>query len=118
MEFHETLLELLGSARMNRERVSQHLITLTDIFDAAKRAIQTRDAPWDLRQSFQDSYQELVTDLGMPAFAQVRRRCAEIERILPRVCSLTEKLSQPTPKSRVIDAAAPANGINTRNLFR
>jgi hypothetical protein len=138
VEFHETLLELLGSARISRGRVSQHLATLTEIFDAAKRAIKTpfpfvsdvsdsarpiaidsswdligrgchreamfwvgvthsrcqkvlsRDAPGDLTQSFKDSYQELVGDLGVPTFAEVRRRCAEIERILPRVCDLAE----------------------------
>jgi hypothetical protein len=35
LEFHETLLKLLGSASMSRERVEQHLATLTDTFDAA-----------------------------------------------------------------------------------
>ena len=138
VEFHETLLELLGSARISRGRVSQHLATLTEVFDAAKRAIKTpfpfvsdvsdsarpiaidgswdlirrgyhreamfwvgvtysrcqkvlsRDAPGDLTQSFKDSYRELVGDLGVPTFAEVRRRCAEIERILPRVCDLAE----------------------------
>jgi hypothetical protein len=138
VEFHETLLELLGSARISRGRVSRHLATLTEIFDAAKRAIKTpfpfvsdvsdsarpiaidgswdligrgyhreamfwvgvthsrcqkvlsRDAPGDLTQSFKDSYRELVGDLGVPTFAEVRRRCAEIERILPRVCDLAE----------------------------
>jgi hypothetical protein len=138
VECHEMLLELLGSARISRGRVSQHLATLTEIFDTAKRVIKTpfpfvsdvsdiarpiaidssceliargfhreamfwvgvthsrcqqvlsRDAPRDLTQRFMDSYQELVGDLGVPTFAEVRRRCAEIERILPRVCKLAE----------------------------
>jgi len=138
VEFHETLLETLGAAQISRGRVSQRLAALTEIFDAAMRAIKTpfpfvsdlsdkarhiaidgslemiergyhreamfwigvthsrcqmvlsRDAPGDLTQSFKDSYQELVGDLGMPTFAEVRRRCAEIERILPRVCDLAE----------------------------
>jgi hypothetical protein len=140
VEFHETLLELLGSTRISRGRVSQHLDTLTEIFDAAKRAVKTPfpfisdvsdsaraiaidasleligrgyhreamfwvgvthsrcqkvlsgDAPSHLTQSFKDSYQELVDDLGVPTFAEVRRRCAEIERILPRVCDLAESI--------------------------
>jgi hypothetical protein len=138
VDFHETLLELLGAARISRGRVSHHLATLAEIFDAAKSAIKTpfpfvsdvsesartiaidgsleligrgyhreamfwigvtysrcqmvlsRDAPGDLTQSFKDSYQELVGDLGVPTFAEVRRRAAEIERILPRVCDLAD----------------------------
>jgi hypothetical protein len=138
VEFHETLLELLGVARISQEQVSQHLAMLMDIFDAAKRAIKTPfpfaadfsdsarpiaidgsmdliergyhreamfwigvtysrcqqvlscDAPGGLTQSFNDSYQELVSDLGVPTIAGVRRRCAEIERILPQVFDLAE----------------------------
>jgi hypothetical protein len=138
LEFHETLLEVLGSARIGRERVSRHLATLAEIFDAAKSAIKTLfpfasdisdsarpsaidgsldligdgyhreamfwigvshsrcqkvlscDAPEDLTQSFKDSYQELVSDLGVPTFTEARRRREEIERILPRVCDLAE----------------------------
>jgi hypothetical protein len=40
-EFHETLLELLGAVQLSRARVAQHLAPLTDIFDAAAKAIQT-----------------------------------------------------------------------------
>lgn len=32
-EFHETLLELLGSARLSRERVAGHVTALADVFD-------------------------------------------------------------------------------------
>ncbi|MGA8596288.1 MAG: hypothetical protein WB676_16355 [Bryobacteraceae bacterium] len=140
VEFHETLLELLGSARTSRGRVSQHVATLTEIFDAAKRAVKTpfpfvsdisdsarpiaidgsldligrgyhreamfwvgvthsrcqkvlsRDAPGELTQSFKNSYEELAGDLGVPTFAQVRRRCAEIERTLPRVWDVAEAI--------------------------
>jgi hypothetical protein len=138
LEFHETLLELLGSARISQGRVSRHLATLMEVFDAASRVIKTPfpfasdisdsarpiaidgslelirrgyhreamfwigishfrcqkviscDAPSDLRQIFKDSYQELMSDLGMSTFAKVRQRCAEIEQILPRVCDLAE----------------------------
>jgi hypothetical protein len=41
VEFHERILELLGAARISRRRVNQHLATLTDIFDAATKAIKT-----------------------------------------------------------------------------
>ena len=138
VEFHETLLELLGAARFSRAQVLRHLATLTEIFDAAGRFIQTPfpfasdindtarpiaidgsveligrgyhreamfwigvthsrcqkvlwcDAPEPLTQSFKGSYQELASDLGVPTFDAVRRRCAEIERILPRVLELAE----------------------------
>jgi hypothetical protein len=38
--------------------------------------------------------------------AEVRRRCAEIERMLPRVCALADEIMDQMAKSRVIDAAA------------
>jgi hypothetical protein len=41
LEFHETLLELLGCGSMSRERVEQHLATLTDTFDAAAAVSST-----------------------------------------------------------------------------
>jgi hypothetical protein len=140
VEFHETLLELLGTARISRERVRRHLATLTEIFDAAKGVIKTPfpfvsdisdiarpvaidgsselieggyhreamfwisithsrcqkilwcDAPGHLTPGSKDSYQELLGDLGVPTFADVRRRCAEIKRVLPRVCELAEDI--------------------------
>jgi len=41
LDFHETLLEMLGCERMGRERAEQHLAALADAFDAAKTAIKT-----------------------------------------------------------------------------
>jgi hypothetical protein len=41
LDFYETLLELLGCARMSRERVGQHLAALAEAFDAAKSVIKT-----------------------------------------------------------------------------
>ncbi len=38
---YNTLLELLGCARMGPERVAYHLEALTEVFDAAKRVIRT-----------------------------------------------------------------------------
>jgi hypothetical protein len=42
LEFHETLLELLGTAAMPRARVTQHVATLAEIFDAATKVIKTQ----------------------------------------------------------------------------
>jgi hypothetical protein len=140
VEFHETLLELPGSARISRGRVCQHLATLTDLFDSAKSAIKTpfpfasdisdsarpiaidgsleliergyyreamfwiavthsrcqkvlsADALGELTLSFKDSYRELVGDLGIASFAELHRRCAEVERILPGVWGLAEAI--------------------------
>lgn len=140
VEFHETLLALLGSAQIGRERVGHHVATLADIFDAAKGAIKTpfpfasdisacarptavngslemiergyhreamfwiavthsrcqkvlsHDAPEEMTQCFRDSYLELLGDLGLPSFADVERRRAEVGRMLPRVWELAETI--------------------------
>ena len=41
LDFYETLLELLGCARMSRMRVEDHLAALTEVFDAAKGVLKT-----------------------------------------------------------------------------
>jgi hypothetical protein len=41
LDLHESLLDLLGVARMSREPVGQHLAPLTEIFDRAKHTIKT-----------------------------------------------------------------------------
>lgn len=140
LEFHEMLLELLGSARISREGVSRHITELAAVFDAATKAIRTsfpfatdisssarplaidaaaelaargyhreamfwiavthsrcqkvlaQDAPADLTKSFKDSYQELIDDLGLSAFGDVQRRCAEMESNLPQVCERAEAI--------------------------
>lgn len=139
-DFHESLLELLGVARMSRDQVGQHLATLIEIFDRARHTIKTpfsfatdisenarpmtiggslemidrnyhreamfwvavthsrcqevisRDAPAEMTQTFKDSYRELVNDLRVPSASEVRRRCAEVELILPRVWQLAEAI--------------------------
>jgi hypothetical protein len=146
VEFHETLLELLGAARISRGRAGQHLATLTDIFDPATKAIKTpfpfasdlsdmarpiaidgsleliergyhreamfwiavthsrcqkvlsRDASGELPQRFSDSYRDLVDDLDIASFADVRRRCAEVERFLPRVWEAAERIMASNPR--------------------
>jgi hypothetical protein len=41
LDFHETLLELLGSARMTRQQAEQHLEALTEAYDAASTVLKT-----------------------------------------------------------------------------
>jgi len=41
LDFYETLLALLGCARMSRERVEEHLAALSAVFDATKAVIKT-----------------------------------------------------------------------------
>jgi hypothetical protein len=139
-EFHETLLELLGSARLSRERVSEHVTALADVFDTASTAIRTpfpfasdvndgtraisidgsmeliergyhreamfwvgvthsrcqkilsSDAPQRLNRSIKDSYHALLGDLGLSTVQEIRRRRAEIERVLPQVSDMAETI--------------------------
>jgi len=39
-DFYEPLLEMLGCAQMNREEVERHLVTLGEVFDAAKTVVK------------------------------------------------------------------------------
>jgi hypothetical protein len=137
---HEPILELLGTARLSRGQVSQHLATLTDIFDAARKTIRAsfpfasdlsdiarpiaidgslelieqgyhREAMFwiavthsrcqkvlsgdgfgELSQGFRDSYRDLLDDLGMASWADIRRRGAQIERFLPRLWEAAERI--------------------------
>jgi hypothetical protein len=41
LDFYETLLELLGCARMSRTRAEHHLAALADVFDATKAIVKT-----------------------------------------------------------------------------
>lgn len=65
IKFHGTLLELLGCARISRERVTQHVAALAGIFDAATRAIKTSfpfatDISTDARPIAIDASAELI----------------------------------------------------------
>src|SRR5215831_20496088 len=46
------------------------------------------DAPAEMKQGFSPGYRRLIGDLGLASFAEIRRRCADIERTLPRVWEL------------------------------
>ena len=146
LEFHDSLLELLGCARISRGRVDEHLTALRHNFDAAKEAIKTqfafasdisdiarpsaidasleliergyhreamfwiavthsrchkvlsRDAPDKMNQSFRHNYTKLASDLGMLSFVEIRRRCAEIKRALPRVWEVAEAIVSAKPE--------------------
>ena len=54
--------------------------------------VLTCDAPEELTHSIRNSYQGLAGDLGVLTFADIQRRRIEIERILPNVCELAEKI--------------------------
>jgi hypothetical protein len=57
--FHETLLELLGCARMRRERAEQHLAVLTEVFDVAKAVVKT---PFSFASDISDLARPLAID--------------------------------------------------------
>jgi len=57
--FYETLLELLGCARMTRTRAQQHLAALTQVFDVAKVVIQT---PFSFASDISDVARPLAID--------------------------------------------------------
>ena len=59
LEFYETLLELLGCARMSRTRAEQHLAALTEVFDGAKAVIKT---PFSFASDISDVVQPLAID--------------------------------------------------------
>ena len=139
VEFHETLLDLLGAVRITGERAGKHLATLTEIFDAAAKAIRTPfpfasdltdiarpiaiDGSWELIErgchreamfwiavthsrcqkvlstdapaelpTFTDSYRDLLGDLGIATFADIRRRRTEVERSLPQIWLTAETI--------------------------
>jgi hypothetical protein len=59
--------------------------------------ILSRDGSEEMKQSFSNSYRDLVSDLGVPSFTEIRQRCAEIERVLPRVCKVAEAIMSANP---------------------
>ena len=155
LEFHEALLELLGSARLSPGRVGHHLATLTDIFDLAKDTIKTafsfaadisasarpiaidgsleliergyhreamfwiavthsrcqqvilNDAPNEMTDAFKDSYQELAGALRVASSAEIRQRCAAVERMLPHVWDLAEAIMAANQEIEVDGGTSP-----------
>ena len=139
-EFHEVLLEGLGTARISVDQAREHVATLACVFDEAKAALRTPvafapdlsdaaraiaidgsleliargyhreamfwvgvmhsrcqkvlelDAPSRLTPSVTESYRRLTRDLGLAPSDALRRRCAEIERMVPRVCNVANAI--------------------------
>lgn len=57
--FYESLLEMLGCARMSRERVAHHLSALTAVFDAAKAVVRT---PFPFTSDISDAARPIAID--------------------------------------------------------
>jgi hypothetical protein len=57
----------------------------------------SRDGSEEMKPSFRNSYRDLVSDLGVPSFTEIRQRCAEIERVLPRVWEVAETIMSANP---------------------
>jgi hypothetical protein len=153
LEFHESMLELLGAARMSRDQVARHLAALTGVFDAAAKAINSpfpfasdlsaiarpiaiegsrelidrgyhREAMFWIAVThsrcqtvlplhLRDSYRDLVTDLGIASPADIRQRCAEIERFLPRVWEAAESIMAVNPPYVFPDCASAIRRANS-----
>ena len=54
--------------------------------------VLSRDASEEMNQSFRNSYRDLVSDLGIPSFTEIRQRCIEIKRALSRVWEVAEAI--------------------------
>lgn len=59
LAFHETLLDLLGSARISPQRVNQHVSTLTEIFDVTRIAIRS---PFPFASDLSDCARPIAID--------------------------------------------------------
>lgn len=56
------------------------------------RKVILRDAPAEMTHTFRDGYRELVGDMRVPSPKEIRRRCAEIELILPKLWQMAEAI--------------------------
>ena len=159
LDFHESLLGLLGCAQMSRVRAQHHLGALTEAFDAAKAVVETpfffasdisdiarplslggsheliarghhreaifwmvatysrcqkvfhHDAPGELRERYDQGYRELLGDLGIASFRDLRRRYAEVESFLPRLWDVAEAIMAANPE--IEEDGAPGHGVRT-----
>jgi hypothetical protein len=50
------------------------------------------DAPEKITQGFTHSYRDLLADLGLASFTEIRQRSAEIEQAIPQVWNLAEAI--------------------------
>jgi len=144
LDRYPALLDLLGCAGMDRERVEHHLTALEELFDLASRVVRTpfvfasdisaiarpiaidgsreliarghhrealfwmvatacrcqtilaADAPGEVARCA-PAYRELLGDLGVSSFADLRRRKAEVEGLLPEVWAVAEAILAANP---------------------
>ena len=66
------------------------------------------DAPEALRERHDHGYRELLGDLGITSFIDLRRRFDEVEMFLPRVWNVAEAIMAANPE--IEDDGAPADG--------
>ncbi len=59
LDFYDTLLAMLGCARMSRARVERHLAALAEVFDAAKAVVKT---PFFFASDLSDSARPIAID--------------------------------------------------------
>lgn len=145
-DFYIALLELLGCAGMDRQRVEKHLDALGEVFDVAKTLIKTpfafaadiselgrpiaidgsrelierglhreavfwivatysrcmnvlyHDAPPELGERFGAAYRQLLGDLGILSFADLRQRGAQVEQFLPGLWQVAEAIMAANPE--------------------
>ncbi len=146
LDFHETLLKLLGCAQLGRGRVEHHLAALADVFDAATSMIRTpfpfasdisdiarpvaidgsrdliergyhreavfwiavtysrcqkvlhQDAPDELQDRFDTGHRQLLGDLGIASFTDLRERGDLVVTVLPRVWEMAEAIIAANPE--------------------
>lgn len=111
LAFHETLLDLLGAARIDAERVEYHMKRLTDAgaIEGCREMIErgySREAMFWIAVSFcrqqkivgMQEHGEVLADLGISTTVDIRRRCAEIEQALPRVCEVADAILAANPE--------------------
>ena len=66
------------------------------------------DAPPELRERHEQGYRELLADLGIASFLDLRRRYAEVESFLPLLWDVAEAIMAVNPELE--DDGAPADG--------
>ena len=83
-----------GSAEMIERGLHREAMFWIGVTHCRCRKILVRDAPGEVARKFEDGFRELIGDLGLADGVAVRRRCADIERMLPRVWDVAEKIME------------------------
>ena len=59
--------------------------------------VLSNDISLGLPQRFSDNYRDMLGDLGVASTSEIQRRCAEVERFLPRVREQAERIMASNP---------------------